>query len=315
MKNKLFTLFFALVASVTMARAEIISGTCGAQGDNLTWEFNTETGVLTISGTGEMADYTDYNYTDNTVSNPWSSYRSSITSVVIMDGVTSIGEAAFYHCSSLTSVTIPYSVTYIRMNVFAGCTDLTSIEIPNSVTSIGATAFYKCKSLITVTIPNSVTSIGSGTFMYCSGLTSVTIPNSLTSIEWGTFCGCSSLISVTIPNSVTYIGQEAFTDCYSLTSVTCLATAPPQMGTSEWNEVVFQNLDCSQIPLYVPAGSIDAYKAADQWKDFINILPIGQGIDQITNNQLPMTNKVIRDGQIYILHGDMIFNASGMRVK
>ena len=136
------------------------------------------------------------------------------------DGVTSIGDCAFYGCSSLTSVTLPNSVTSIGVGAFYGCSSLTSVTIPNSVTSIGVGAFEYCSSLTSVTIPNSVTSIGDSAFAFCSSLTSVTIPSSVTSIGDWAFSDCSSLTSVTIPSSVTSIGDSAFAFCSSLTSVT-----------------------------------------------------------------------------------------------
>ena len=207
MKKTLFTLFLALAASVGTLFAE--SGTCGA---TLTWDLTG--GVLTISGTGAMTDYSDSNHA------PWYDNRSSITSVIIENGVTSIGNAAFHGCESLTSVTIPNSVTIIGERAFYGCSSLTSVTIPNSVTSIGYAAFNGCSSLTSVTIPNSVTSIGNNAFCDCSSLTSVTIPNSVTSIGAYAFWGCSGLTSVTIPNSVTSIGYYAFSGCSSLTSVT-----------------------------------------------------------------------------------------------
>ena len=143
-----------------------------------------------------------------------------LTSMIIPNSVTSIGDGAFYDCSSLTSVTIPNSVTSIGEGAFYNCSSLTSITIPNSVTSIGNSAFEGCSSLTSVTISNSVTSIGEKTFYNCSSLTSVTIPNSVTSIGSSAFEGCKSLTSVTIPNSVTSIGEWTFYNCSSLTSVT-----------------------------------------------------------------------------------------------
>ena len=148
-------------------------------------------------------------------------YRcSGLTSVIILDSVTSIGNSAFRGCSGLTSVTIPDSVTSIGNYAFRNCSGLTSVTIPDNVTSIGDEAFSGCSSLTSVTIPDSVTSIGYGAFEFCSGLTSVTIPNSVTSIGDGAFRGCSGLTSVTIGNRVTSIGDEAFDGCSGLTSVT-----------------------------------------------------------------------------------------------
>jgi len=208
---------------------------------------------------------------------------SSLTSVTIPNSVTSIGGGAFRGCTSLTSVTIPNIVTSIGNYAFSGCSGLTSVTIPNSVTSIGSYTFNGCSGLTSVTIPNSVTSIGDDAFWGCSGLTSVTIPNSVTSIgEWA-FWYCTGLTSVTIPNSVTSIGSRAFAYCTGLTSVTNFANTPQEIDSD-----VFNNVDKSTCVLYVPAGSISAYKSANRWKDFSNILPIGaQPADVTTTTVTP----------------------------
>ncbi len=146
-------------------------------------------------------------------------YRGSGGDVTIPDGVTSIGEKAFYECSKLTSVTIPNGVTSIGAEAFRDCYSLTSVTIPSGVTSIGERAFEWCKSLTSVTIPSSVTSIGASAFSDCTSLTSVTIPDGVTSIGSKVFYKCDKLTSVSIPNSVTSIGDQAFFDCDSLTSV------------------------------------------------------------------------------------------------
>lgn len=190
----------------------IVSGTCGAQGENLTWVL-TEDGTLTISGKGEMKDYSYYTRA------PWDTYRSMVTAVVLESGVTSIGEEAFYFCD-MSSVTIPDSMVSIGIAAFSGCSSLTNVTIPVNVTSIGDNAFTGCSSLTSVTIPEGVTKIEGGTFYGCTKLESVTIPKGVTSIGFYAFCECSSLTSVTIPESVTSIGEWAFEGCSSLTSVT-----------------------------------------------------------------------------------------------
>ena len=228
---------------------------------------------------------------------------SSLTSVTIPNSVTSIGSSAFVNCSSLTSVTIPNSVTNIGYYAFKGCSSLTSITLPESVTSIGYEAFRSCSSLTSITIPNSVTSIGDYAFKSCYSLTSVTIGNSVTSIGNWAFSGCPSLTKtnytgdiagwcdikfggsyanpmhysnnffindqeikdLVIPNSVTSIGDHAFANCSSLTSITCEATTPPAIGENAFDWVSYS------IPVYVPCGRVDAYKAAEDWKDFTNI--------------------------------------------
>ena len=144
-------------------------------------------------------------------------FCSSLTSVSIPDSVTAIGDSAFSFCSSLTSVSIPDSVTAIGDSAFLYCKSLTSVSIPDSVTAIGDSAFYYCESLTSVSIPDSVTAIGDSAFYYCESLTSVTIPDSVTSIGDSAFYYCESLTSVTIPDSVTSIGDGAFSACKSLT--------------------------------------------------------------------------------------------------
>ena len=144
---------------------------------------------------------------------------SSLTSVEIPDSVKRIGGEAFYGCSSLTSVAIPDSMTGIGDSVFEGCSSLTSVEIPDSVKNIGSRTFYGCSSLANIKIPDGVKRIDYGTFYGCSKLTSVEIPDSVTSIGDDAFQNCSSLTSVEIPDSVTSIGYYAFDGCSSLTSV------------------------------------------------------------------------------------------------
>ena len=209
--KKIISLLLSLAMLLTItsglnltAYADVQTGKCG---DNVTYSLDTSTGVLTISGTGEMTD------------SPFGQNSNIIKSVIIENGVTSIGDSAFCHCKSLTNVTIGSSVTSIGESAFLRCTSLISITIPNSVTSIENEAFEDCTSLISVTIPNSVTSIGEYAFNYCISLTSVTIPNSVTSISDSAFKNCTSLKSVTIPDSVTSIDSYAFFKCTSLKSV------------------------------------------------------------------------------------------------
>ena len=133
--------------------------------------------------------------------------------------VKEIGDCVFSGRTSLTSVVIPDSITSIHYEAFLDCTSLTSIVIPDSVTSIGSSAFDGCTSLTSVVIGNSVTSIGDYAFQYCNSLTSVVIPDSVTSIGNDAFYGCDLLTSIVIPDSVTSIGEYAFYDCTNLKNV------------------------------------------------------------------------------------------------
>ncbi len=185
------------------------SGTCG---NNLTWVL-TKDGTLTISGKGKMEDWPDRG------NSPWYDVRKAIKKIIITDGVTTIGNWAFYFCSSLTEVSIPDSVTSIGESAFYFCNSLKEINIPDGVTSIGESAFYNCYSLKEVNIPDGVTSIGTTTFTCCYSLTKINIPDSVTSIGSSAFISCSSLKKITIGKNVTSIGDNAFSNCTSLKKV------------------------------------------------------------------------------------------------
>ena len=126
-------------------------------------------------------------------------YPSGKTEVsyTIPEGVTSIGNYAFYSCDTLTSIEIPSSVMNIGDGAFDDCNNLSSIEMPSSVTSIGNYAFYSCERITSIEIPSSVTRIGRGAFSRCERLTSIEILSSVTSIEIDAFNGCESLTSIT----------------------------------------------------------------------------------------------------------------------
>lgn len=144
---------------------------------------------------------------------------TSLTSIVIPEGVTTIGDFAFDDCVSLTSVILPKGLTSIGNDAFDLCVNLTSITIPEGVTTIGEDAFFECYNLESITLPNSLTTIGNNAFAYCNSLTSVTLPENLTEIKDCMFLSCYNLASVTIPNGITVIGAWAFEGCGSLTSI------------------------------------------------------------------------------------------------
>ena len=151
---------------------------------------------------------------------------SSLTSVTIPNGVTSIGEYAFSACSSLTSINIPEGVTNIEVHTFENCSSLTSITIPNSVTSIGYGAFQYCSSLTSAIMGNSVTSFGDLVFQDCKSLISIVLPNTVQTIGGGLFCGCEALTSVVLPENLDSLLTERryhlgfFENCHSLSSIT-----------------------------------------------------------------------------------------------
>lgn len=227
----------------------------------------------------------------------WGCY--SLLSLTLPNGIDSIGDYAFMECAALRSINIPDNLKAIGPNTFDGCSRLTSLDIPNSVTSIGDYAFYDCSSLASITLPDSAT-LGKGIFAGCSALTSVKMPENVTLIEEKTFQGCASLDSVVIPDNVTSIGYYAFDGCtgmksltigsnvssfgmYSfknctgLTTITCLRTSPPLIAG-----FVFDGVNKSRITVYVPASSVEAYKADYYWKAFKEILPIQEDTVSVT---------------------------------
>ena len=278
------------------------TGTCGP---DLDWEL-TDDGVLTITGTGEMDDYTG-----GIAGKPWS-YKN-VKQVIIDDGVTTIGNFAFYGCTALTSINIPNSVKTIGDWAFSTCKALTSINIPNSVKIIGDYAFSGCTALTSINIPNSVKTIGVRAFSTCTALTSINIPNSVTTIEKGAFSYCYKLKQIDIPNSVTTLSKDllsdcralesirihkdvvkieeaAFDGCSNLTNISCEATTPPTCGTD-----AFKYVNKSKCKLLVPQASIDAYKVADEWKYFSYI----EATTDITNNVYNKTELV----DVYTIDG------------
>ncbi len=232
--NKSISLLLALLLCVGLfvlpAAAEELSGTCG---DNLSWTL--QNGVLTISGSGEMIDFPE-----NTPA-PWLEHTDQIQLVKVEEGVTSIGDAAFYHCVNLTAVTLPLSVKSLGDLAFAGCynmtqiyipgveeigwgcfydcTALTSITLPECLRTISDKAFYHCSSLAGITIPASVVSLGSSAFCYCENLVYVKIKSNITVLPYWTFYGCDRLKELYLPSTIETVEESALSECPNLNYV------------------------------------------------------------------------------------------------
>ncbi|MBQ5976649.1 MAG: leucine-rich repeat protein [Oscillospiraceae bacterium] len=212
----------------------VASGKCG---DDLTWTLD-EQGTLTISGTGDMWDY-NWNTT------PWYGYRSSIMTLVIEEGVTSISKFAFLYCGSLTNVMLPESMISIGWRAFESCTALTRVTIPAGVTNIEDSVFMNCSSLEAIIVaegnqyyqsldgvlltkdgsaliccparktgeyevPAGVETIENWAFDECSGLTAITLPDSLRHINWGAFSGCTGISEITLPEGLLSVDSDSF---------------------------------------------------------------------------------------------------------
>lgn len=228
--------------------------------------------------------------------------------VDVPEGVTVIGNLAFYSCESLTGVTLPASVTSIGNEAFSYCTNLQQVLMPPSLTAMGTNVFQKCKKLTSINVPDGLVSLPKETFHDCESLSYVSLPNTLKILEKESLRNTKSLKSIdlplglqevakeafrdsgleivelpngvtsigenafrstqltqfTIPASVTTIGKKPLEKCKKLEKIICLATTPPTL----------EKASNDKIQLFVPAGSVDSYKQAKNWKSFKNILPL-----------------------------------------
>ena len=259
------------VESSTMANVqhveEMVYAAGGVCGDSLTWSYSG--GVLTISGSGAMYDYPVYDTPGSSQCMPWYDYKSSITTLNIAEGVTSIGACAFWGCNNLTSVTTPSSLQSIGFAAFADCTAIQQVTIPSG--RIGESAFIRCSSLQSATIGSGVTAIGISAFENCNNMsavyindvaawcaidfggylanplqlarhlylngalvTSLDIPSGVTAIRDYAFEYCADLKSVTVPSSVREIGDYAFYLCTGLNTVS-LQSGLESIGASAFD--------------------------------------------------------------------------------
>ena len=212
----------------------------------------------------------------------------SLSIVEMPDFATSIEREAFRGCSSLKSIAIPAMIKVIEINAFAsctalesisfgnslenigyysfdGCTSLKTIEIPQSVTGIAGGAFNRCSSLTKVVVPESVKSMGTDVFAYCTALEEAYLPSTLPYIAARLFKGCTALSKITIGNAVENIDGDVFNGCNNLTTFNCMTATPPACGKA-FDATMLEN--CT---LYIPIGSLEAYKTADYWKEFKKI--------------------------------------------
>ena len=218
------------------------------------WKID-DNGVLAITGAGEMQNYSY----QKSMSAPWrkNSKDATIKSVVISDGVVSIGDYAFFHCENLTSIIIPDSVTSIGMHAFEGCSSLISITIPPGIKSFKENIFKGCHSLTTVTTPDNLNVIEKEAFADCRSLTSITIPGGVKDISDEAFINCEGLTFVTLCRGINRIGCRTFKDCSGLKSVLI-----PD-GVTEIDYMAFfgcHGLKSLSIPKSVKGLSLDMFK-------------------------------------------------------
>lgn len=231
---RLSALLLAILLCVCSVPAAYAVQTGGKCGDALEWTLSGDT--LTITGSGAMYDYNELEMA------PWYPYRKEISTLILPDGLTRVGDLAFYECSALRAVRLPDSVQEVgwfsfgkctglilldlgnRLRVignsaFRECSSLTSVRLPNSLITLSFQAFYRCESLTEITIPASVTDMGMTTFAYCYDLVRATVLAPVDKLPDWTFYGCEKLTDVVLPASVTGVNKYAFYDCKNLNSV------------------------------------------------------------------------------------------------
>ncbi len=206
MKKRIVSVLLTLCLLLTMLPASVSaagivdSGTLGS----ISYTLDSK-GLLTISGSGSIPDYAFYD-----------GFDYEIRSLVIKEGITGIGECAFWYCLSLKSAVLPESLVSIESGAFAEARSLESINIPSGVDEIKNAVFLNCMALGSLTLPNTLRKIGRGAFRHCENL-KLTIPNSVTEIGDNAFIGCDALTSVTLPDNLTVLGEDAFSFCSELT--------------------------------------------------------------------------------------------------
>lgn len=204
---------FVFVLSTPVAFAASYNGTCGS---SVSWSLNTSDGVLTVSGSGRMNNYS------LTATPEWDRYQGYIKSVVFDNGVSYIGAYSFYNggkgykYKKLTSVDFG-SVETVGEYAFRGCASLSTVINGESVAEVEANAFRSCSALTEFGFCR-VTSIGAGAFYGC-GFTEISIPETVVSVDTSAFENCDSIETVTIPNTVSTIGDRAFADCGAITLI------------------------------------------------------------------------------------------------
>lgn len=254
-------------------------------------------------------------------------YNCDKLTTVTAPGVSIIRGYAFYQCPALTNLDIS-NLTYIDEYAFAYChafapatfnselayigsyafrsTAISEVNIPESITKIYSGTFAYCENLSTVKLPASVTSIGSEAFTGCPLLTSINLEEGLTQIEGGAFSGCSSLSELTLPSTLNSIGSYAFDYCSALLAIKCKAVVPPAASSS-----FTSGLDMNHCNLFVAPFSIDAYRAANGWKDFYIMKPLDEPVKNIYISRPMAFNLMSEDNAVLQENPNMTLDYTG----
>ena len=256
------------------------------------------------------------------------SYRTLVSFDMTDAENTTMPDVALRECYNLKTLKLHAALTRIGYMSVAECKNLQSIDIPVSVTEISQSAFENCRSLHTITFggdtaralgrfnaPSSSESqlqrIGNWAFYNCHELQNLEIPEGVTEIGDGAFYGCMYLEELSLPSSVRSIGDNTFALCAKLQRIIVNSPVPPTIQAKTFFDVK------RRIPVYVPDEAVSAYENDTYWGEFDiqGQSESPQGLDQITNDHSPITNKILRNGQILILRGDKTYTLTGQVVK
>lgn len=244
---------------------------------------------------------------------------SNLTKITLpTNSLTEIKDYSFQGCCNLTSINLPKTLTYIGSSAFQNCIGLSSIELPDNITNIGNYAFAFCIGLTNITFPKALKYLGESALQLCTGLTEINLPDGVDVIMRAAFDYCTHITNVNLPAELTYLQGYAFNHCFNLKSV-CFSTRITDLGdfifTSSNNlseikilnpnpprirkyNYPFETVDKTKCKLIVPKGSIEAYKSATGWNEFINIIELDQtGINSLSSAP---TKAWAANGMIYI---------------
>lgn len=207
--------------------ASAASGECGS---GVSWELTG--GVLTISGSGAMTDYSE------TKPAPWQAEKETVRAVIVEAGVTTIGSCAFLNMDGLTSVILDASVKKIGDWAFSGCYELALLNL-GGVEEIGQSAFERCQSLTGVRLPDTLLVLRYRAFYGCDKLVSITVPASVIAMETSVFAHCASLQNATVLAGISDLPSWTFYNCKNLTKVT-MAPSITEVGFEAFYECVVE---------------------------------------------------------------------------
>ena len=259
MKKRLLSILLVLLTALTLLPLGALADDNNKCGENLTWKF--ADGILTISGTGDMYDYSE-DYLA-----PWNEHCLEITNVTISGGVTSIGSYAFCYCS-VKSITLPFGLKHIGISAFFYCPNIQQIKIPDSVEYIDPYAFSCCKGLHTVQLPASLTLISEELFAECDNLKNLSIPDTVTEIGANAFLRCTAFILEKLPAGIKSIGAAAFANCGNIESLALPGTLE-SIGEAAFNGTAIDKASFAGTPERWTAIGGDACCIAQDKIDFL----------------------------------------------